>query len=155
VLPAGDFYIGWRQQAPFILNVGYDNNYRFARKGGANPYLFFDLYGKWERVPTDVEGAPMMRPLLGSKSQYAFSMPEPSTVKAGIYPNPLQGNELRINSEARFERFMVSDIQGRCIAAGMVREATLLLPENLKAGVYVLQLLPLSGGPVNLRFQKQ
>src|SRR5690606_5982800 len=30
-LPVGDFYIGWMQSTPYILNVGYDNNYQYAQ----------------------------------------------------------------------------------------------------------------------------
>ncbi|MBU6325909.1 MAG: T9SS type A sorting domain-containing protein, partial [Bacteroidetes bacterium] len=155
VLPAGDFYIGWRQQAPFILNVGYDNNYRFARKGGANPNLFYDLYGKWERVPADVEGAPMMRPLLGSKSQYAFGINNPAQVSASIYPNPGSDQQRYINSQEVFEWYMLYDMQGRFVAKGSVRNASLLLPEGLKPGLYLLQLQTKAGRTVNLRIQNQ
>jgi hypothetical protein len=155
VLPAGDFYIGWRQQAPFILNVGYDNNYRFARKGGANPNLYYDLYSKWEPVPADVEGAPMMRPLLGSKSQYTFRTNNVASAGAGVYPNPLSGSQLFINSTQKFERYTLYDMQGRFVANGGIKEASLLLPEDIKSGLYLLQLHSMNSHSVNLRIQKQ
>ncbi len=156
VLPAGDFYIGWRQQAPFILNVGYDNNYRFARKGGANPDLYYDLYSKWEPVPVDVEGAPMMRPLLGSKSQYAFGTQEQAAAaRTSVYPNPLSGDELHINSAATFVGYRLYDVQGRNVSTGAVQEAMLHVPEYLKEGLYLLQLIPREGIPVIIRIQKR
>lgn len=154
-LPAGDFYIGWRQQAPFILNIGYDNNFRFAGKNVANPYVFFDLYGKWERMPVDVAGAPMMRPLLGSKSQYTFGASERPDAATQVFPNPVSGNELHIKSAIHFQQFRLFDMQGRCTAAGRVAHASLMLPEQLRPGMYILQLQGDDGRLVNHRIQKQ
>jgi hypothetical protein len=153
-LPAGDFYIGWRQQAPFILNIGYDNNFRFAGKNVANPYVFFDLYGKWERVPVDVSGAPMMRPLLGFKSQYTFGTPELTEVATQVYPNPVSGRHLHLSGPLHFSLFRLLDMQGRCTATGPVVQDSLMLPEQLRAGMYLLQLQGQDGRLVNLRIQK-
>jgi len=143
VLPPGDFYIGWRQQAPFILNVGYDNNFRYAQKGGANPNLFYDLYGKWEPVPVTVEGAPMMRPLLGSKSQYTFgyeSLHPPAALH--VYPNPFNGAELTLGGShtSDITLFVLRDMQGREVEQGRVLNGKLKLSESLKPGTYLLQL---------------
>jgi hypothetical protein len=101
-LPQGSFYAGWRQNQPFILNVGYDNNYRWADENTGNPNLFNNLLGSWERSDYDIKGVPMIRPLssgiktYGSfgisltltpflSSQYFFLTNSPSSKSLGVF----------------------------------------------------------------------
>jgi hypothetical protein len=72
-LTAGTYYVGWLQNMPYVLNVGYDNNYRYNNKDQGNPHLFYNLLGSWEKVDYSIMGTPMIRMLFGERVDYAFS----------------------------------------------------------------------------------
>jgi hypothetical protein len=117
ILPTGNFYIGWQQTSNYILNVGYDNNYKHLHQGGRNPNLFYNLNGYWEKVNSNISGVPMMRPLLGGKIYNPASIRRTSTATAGkvfLYPNP-SGNSstLALDSEKEIHSVKVYDISGK------------------------------------------
>ena len=87
-LPKGKYYAGWQQSVPYILNVGYDNNYRFNYGNNPNPHLYYNLLGSWERSDPSIQGTPMIRMLFGERIDYAFGTVrlQPLTIKT--YPNP-------------------------------------------------------------------
>ena len=87
-LPKGKYYIGWKQDMPYVLNVGYDNNYRFGSNNEANPHLFYNLLGSWERADYSIKGTPMMRMLFGESVNYQFGCEEKTPLRLNIYPNP-------------------------------------------------------------------
>ncbi len=87
LIPEGTFYIGWRQDQKFILNVGYDNNYRYQDQERFNPNVFYNVQNSWKKG-FDVYGVPMMRPLFGGPLSYTFSTKKQETDAIGIYPNP-------------------------------------------------------------------
>lgn len=87
-LPKGKYYIGWKQDMPYVLNVGYDNNYRFGSNNEANPHLFYNLLGSWERADYSIKGTPMMRMLFGESVNYQFNCEEKTRLKLQLYPNP-------------------------------------------------------------------
>ncbi len=87
-LPKGQYYIGWYQRQPFILNLGYDNNYRYSDANTPNPHLFYNLLGSWERADYSIKGTPMMRMLFGERQNYQFSTEKIKPLKLHIYPNP-------------------------------------------------------------------
>ena len=42
-IPQGKFYIGWQQNSAFILNVGYDKNYKYLfNENYHNPNVFYN-----------------------------------------------------------------------------------------------------------------
>jgi hypothetical protein len=87
-LPKGKYYIGWKQDMPYVLNVGYDNNYRFGSNNEANPHLFYNLLGSWERADYSIKGTPMMRMLFGESVNYQFNYEEKTRLQLKLYPNP-------------------------------------------------------------------
>lgn len=92
ILKQGNFYIGWQQNTNFILNVGYDNNYKYAKTGGSNPNLFYNLNGYWEKVSANITGTVMMRPLVGGKiiaNNQSNLISQSINDQVLIYPNPL------------------------------------------------------------------
>lgn len=88
MLPAGKYYVGWIQQMPYVLNIGYDNNYRYLGKDQTNPHLYSNLLGSWEYAGTEAKGTPMIRMLYGNRAEYAFSTKTISPTQVRIYPNP-------------------------------------------------------------------
>jgi hypothetical protein len=87
-LPAGKYYVGWLQQMPYVLNIGYDNNYRYQGKDQANPHLYSNLLGSWEYAGGDAKGTPMIRMLFGERIEYAFSTQKLAKSTLALYPNP-------------------------------------------------------------------
>ncbi len=116
ILSAGSLYLGWQQTSNYILNVGYDNNYKYLRGPGRNPNLYYNLNGYWEKVSSNITGTPMMRPLFGGKiynpssirSKYA------GVSRVMIFPNP-SGNSsvLMLDSERDIQSVKVYDISGK------------------------------------------
>jgi hypothetical protein len=87
-LPAGKYYVGWLQHMPYVLNIGYDNNYRYQGKDQSNPHLYSNLLGSWEYAGGDAKGTPMIRMLFGERVEYAFSNPKIKHSTLALYPNP-------------------------------------------------------------------
>ncbi|MEN9312415.1 MAG: hypothetical protein RIT42_521, partial [Bacteroidota bacterium] len=112
-LPAGKYYVGWLQQMPYVLNIGYDNNYRYQGKDQSNPHMYSNLLGSWEFAGGDAKGTPMIRMLFGERIEYAFSNKTISKPTLALYPNPcvdyihLNGNN---NEGSKIE---IWDISGK------------------------------------------
>jgi hypothetical protein len=88
-LPKGKYYVGWMQALPFVLNIGYDNNYRFSNdEQVANPHLFYNLLGSWEHADYSIKGTPMIRILMGGREEYLFDQEEVPVLQISAYPNP-------------------------------------------------------------------
>ena len=116
IMPAGFFYVGWQQTSNYILNVGYDNNYKYAHSGGRNPNLFFNLNGYWEKVSSQITGVPMIRPLVGGKISNPASIVRTAagTAKVFIYPNPSgNSNTLMLDSDRELTSVRIFDVSGK------------------------------------------
>lgn len=87
-LPKGKYYAGWQQSVPFILNVGYDNNYRYNYGNNPNPHLFYNLLGSWERSDPSIMGTPMIRMLFGERIDYSFGTVRLESLAVKTFPNP-------------------------------------------------------------------
>lgn len=87
-LGAGKYYVGWIQQMPYVLNIGYDNNYRYQGKDQSNPHLYSNLLGSWENAGGEAKGTPMIRMLFGERKEYAFNSTQPNKLNIALYPNP-------------------------------------------------------------------
>lgn len=116
-LPQGQFYIGWKQNTAYILNVGYDNNYQYQnKKDYRNPNLFFNMLGYWEKVAASITGVPMMRPIVGErvKTNIPGKAGRIGMEQAKLYPNPSNGsNNLTIESPKPVIQVLVIDLTGR------------------------------------------
>jgi len=87
-LPKGKYYAGWQQSVPFILNVGYDNNYRYNYGNNPNPHLYYNLLGSWEHSDPSIQGTPMIRMLFGERIDYAFGTIRMQSLTVKTFPNP-------------------------------------------------------------------
>lgn len=144
VLPQGNFYIGWQQNANFILNIGYDNNYKYAKTGGRNPNLFFNLNGYWEKVSANISGAVMMRPLLGARiaNGSSASLTSYKTVEFKIYPNPASASdEVRIESGQRIQIVNVYDAYGKMVKQIQGDDLKMLPLSDLADGIYLIEVV--------------
>ena len=90
LMSAGDFYVGWEQNQKFLLNVGYDNTYRFNDEQRFNPNVYFNLLSSWKKA-FDVFGTPMIRPIFGQRQELFFSTKTIDPNSVNLFPNPTTG----------------------------------------------------------------
>lgn len=142
VLTQGKFFIGWQQNSNFILNVGYDNNYKHGKIGGRNPNIFYNLNGYWEKVSSNVTGAVMMRPIVGAAiknnnqaSVYDIEVKQ----KVTLYPNP-GSSELNFESESAIIKVSVYDLSGKLIQSNSDINITNINVDFLNDGMYLIEI---------------
>lgn len=156
-LSSGYFYIGWQQNINFILNVGYDNNYKYQHSGGRNPNLFYNLNGYWENVNSTITGAPMMRPIVGEpvpkNSTSVRNVLHTTAPQVAIYPNPLNGSKiLNISSDIAVTRAKVFDMNGRMLLSSSEEFIQDIHVNDLVDGVYFIELTDANGHVNRLKF---
>ncbi|MBS3914546.1 MAG: T9SS type A sorting domain-containing protein [Bacteroidetes bacterium] len=144
LMPKGAYYVGWRQNAPFILNVGYDNNYRYQDQETGNPNLFYNLLGSWEANDPSVKGTPMIRPLFGAEKEYTFGIKKSSKTTFVIYPNPA-GRIVRWEGAKPVVAAALYDMNGRLLCNHSGTEIHEMEIENVPAGTYILTLTAADG----------
>ncbi|MEN9739541.1 MAG: hypothetical protein RLZZ318_1577 [Bacteroidota bacterium] len=140
VLNQGVFYIGWQQNMNFMLNIGYDRNYKYLHQGGRNPNLFYNLNGYWENVSNTITGAVMIRPIIGE------ALPKQTQVEAQtlpiaiqIYPNPIsQGQSLQFISKSSVNYCTIYDLTGKLMQSEQVMADQSLSLKALSPGMYMV-----------------
>lgn len=114
VLPAGKFYIGWRQNSAYIANIGYDKNYT-----GTAAKVFYNFTGSWVQLGSGFEGTLMMRPLIGKKLKNVVSNPKVKDLNHfhfNVYPNPSDGKvHISTNGNGLYQIF---NMQGALMNEG-------------------------------------
>jgi hypothetical protein len=155
VLPQGIFYIGWQQNTNFILNVGYDNNYKYAHQGGRNPNLYFNLNGYWERVNSNISGAVMMRPIVGKPLPKVVNISQPVTQNATvIYPNPSGSSQvIKTKSDTQLTAFQMFDIYGKIILQKN-NDFEAISINNISSGVYTIRITDENGKVTHFKYIK-
>jgi hypothetical protein len=145
LLPQGSFFIGWQQNTNFILNVGYDNNYKYAKSGGTNPNLFYNLNGYWEKVSTNITGAVMMRPLVGREIKVNNPSNILGDIKAPnitIYPNPSSNNDVVfVKASSQIRSIKIYDCQGKLQLEVQDENIEKLNISNLNNGIYFFEII--------------
>jgi hypothetical protein len=125
-----------------MLNIGYDNNYHYARGDGRNPNIFFNLNGYWEKVNSTITGTLMMRPLVGERiknnsnsvNELSGSFPE-----IRIYPNP--GNSIiHIQSPISIKSIKLFDMSGKQIFETEGDAIESADPGTISNGIYYIEL---------------
>ncbi len=143
-LSAGTYYVGWLQNMPYVLNVGYDNNYRYNNKDQGNPHLFYNLLGSWEKVDYSIMGTPMIRMLFGERVDYAFSTKKIEKVTVKVYPNPTN-HFIQISPNAGIvSKTEILDNTGRLVLASF-GDNQVFDVSKLKSGVYFARITTISG----------
>lgn len=140
VLNQGVFYIGWQQNMNFMLNIGYDRNYKYLHQGGRNPNLFYNLNGYWENVSNTITGAVMIRPIIGE------ALPKQTQVEAQtipiaiqIFPNPItQGQSLQFISKSSVNYCTIYDLTGKLMQSEQVMADQSLSLKALSPGMYMV-----------------
>lgn len=136
-LPKGKYYVGWKQEMPYILNVGYDNNYRFGSNNEANPHLFYNLLGSWERADYSIKGTPMIRMMFGDAVDYQFHRNSISELDLNIYPNPCSDVLHIVGLNQPLQYIHVYDQKGRVVLRENNTEFSI---KDLKTGLYYIEI---------------
>lgn len=153
-LPRGTYYAGWLQNMPFVLNVGYDNNYRYQQSDNQpNPHLFYNLLGSWSPADYSVKGTPMIRMLYGSRVDYAFATKTIAKPKLTLFPNPAKNILQVIPSFGRVLRTDILDLSGR-LAQTLIGSTQQIDVSNLSNGLYIVKVYFEGGQTASSRFIK-
>lgn len=140
VLPAGAFYVGWKQNFNYILNVGYDNNYRFNDQNTRNPNIFYNLLGFWEKPDFEIQGALMVRPLVGKEVNYSMHIENKTLPIIGsVYPNPSDNKIFIKMPETMPVQYELLTLDGKVIAAGVYQETGIEV-SLLSKGIYFIKV---------------
>ncbi len=133
-LPAGKFYIGWKQEREFNLTVGFDKNNGYILDAGrTNEFIYFNIGDGWlQNSNSDLSGAPMIRPILGKKNPFNVSVPQ---ITKGdhfdLYPNP---TEDVVHLPETTKSVIVMDMAGRRMPCTL--QDNTLDVVHLPSGVY-------------------
>lgn len=153
-LPAGKYYVGWLQNMPYVLNVGYDNNYRYNQKEQANPHLFYNLLGSWEKTDESIKGSPMIRMLFGERIDYTFSSKKIEKISVNVYPNPSINYIQIFPSSGVVLKTEIIDLSGRIIQMKNGHSEIFDI-SNLKSGLYLARVTLVNGQIGTSQFFKQ
>ncbi len=153
LLDKGSYYIGWIQFQKFVLNVGYDNNYRYRGQNVKNPNLFYNLLGQWEPVDASVKGVPMLRPLMGSAKEHRMGLKTAVKSAIRIVPNP-SSRSIRIEGIKGIKHFAVFSLTGKKVLESIYPTNEILI-ETLTPGMYIVYCTDNIGNTYSHKLIKQ
>ncbi|NJB86862.1 hypothetical protein GGR26_002639 [Lewinella marina] len=135
-LPAGDFFVGWRQAtASRSLPVGFDRNNPVA------DVQFFDAGSGWQSLSGSTGGAIMIRPLLsGAEVMPTATDDTEADLPLEVFPNPTSGTlSFRLSPSLSLAELHVRllDLAGRTVKAGQGVDRLDL--SDLPRGIYLLE----------------
>lgn len=149
-IPAGKFYIGWKQNTIFKINIGMDKNFDRADR------LFYKTLGSWMTFEDlGYEGNLMIRPIVGAAVHDSdfVGLPvykgEDALVHSmKLYPNPAQDfinfqASLPLDKEVEIE---IYSIQGTLIYRGKQNQMQAIPVNQLANGIYILKATNLKEG---------
>ncbi len=140
VLDAGAFYVALMFPAGGFsdsLYIGLDKN-----KRGAN-FRYYKVTTQWE--PSLIEGALMIRPLVGKDIPVSVIDAGASTMTIDVFPNPA-GSYLNVKTGAEITglKYTIMDLLGKEWRAGTVMNGSIDLG-NLAGGIYLIRFRDAKG----------
>ena len=137
VLSPGRYYIGWKQESMYNLNVGWDKNYGYSKTPDkVNQNLYYKTFGNWtnDNLPS---GTLMMRPHFGTPKELYASINQidlnENSIK--IYPNPAKDI---VYLSSIFSHIRVCDVHGKQLLEFW--NSSNLNVSSLKEGAYFVFL---------------
>lgn len=134
------YYIGYQQQDPESLNIGFDAN------NDNSDRIFYNVTGTWQN--TSFEGSLLIRPVFASLKDRALDTEEMvKNYQVNIYPNPsrglfyVEGDKAILNGN-----YQLFDLSGRVVDSGAVQHQLNFQP--METGSYILQLSSNNGPKV-------
>ncbi len=124
------FYIGWTKTTDDMLNCGFDLN------RVSNQHLFYNVSGDW--VNSAIEGALMVRPVLGSQPQVSNVPQITQSQEFEIYPNPAS-NEFKISVFSDYNMIQIFDASGKLVFSDDSKSEINI--SSLNNGMYYVKLI--------------
>ena len=137
ILSPGKYYIGWKQESMYNLNVGWDKNYGYSKTPEkTNQNIYYKTFGSWSNADLP-SGTLMMRPHFGASKEIYASEEKFDTVNNSVkmYPNPAENI---VHFSKSFELIRICDIQGKQILEFW--NSSNLDVSSLKEGAYFVFL---------------
>ncbi len=135
-LPQGTFYIGTIQPAlsnSDSLYFGLDAN----RQGGN--HVYYNVVGKWEG--STINGAVMIRPLFGKFFPSDVEEVAGKETAWKVQPNPVNDIlQVSFDAAAHHATFEMTDMQGRAVMKGNVRNNERVDVSGLLPGMYLVRM---------------
>ncbi len=134
VAVSGPFFVGWRQDKEYLLNVGLDRNNR------PDPQVMYYNMGNWEA--SNAPGVIMFRPFLYDETTGIRDVPGQSR-ELGIYPNPASDRiwfDVPPDAEGQKLLIHIFDSSGRLVFHSEVRSQSLDL-SGFTPGIYFIRAL--------------
>lgn len=147
-ITGGEFYVGWKQNIFFKLNVGYDRN------NDQRDRMYFRTFGNWEAW-TDympLAGCMMMRPIVGKpvKPEDFVSVVQSTAepIQAFLYPNPGNGFvRVAWPEEARLGlKVKIMDLRGAILLERTIQRDEAFSMEALSPGLYLVSVTDVDSG---------
>lgn len=144
-VPAGKFYVGWKQNTIFKINIGFDKNrdntdrHFYKTTGSWNSYSDPDLGYDGTLMIRAVVGGPVTPgEFLGTP---VYETPAEITHSLLLYPNPVS-DRLYFRSSMAPEKIMqveIYDLQGRQVRSDNLAGYESISVQGLQPGVYLLR----------------
>ena len=137
ILSPGKYYIGWKQESMYNLNVGWDKNYGYSKTPEkTNQNIYYKTFGSWSNADLP-SGTLMMRPHFGASKEIYASEEKFDIVNNSVemYPNPAENI---VHLSKSFELIRICDIQGKQVLEFW--NSSNLDVSSLKEGAYFVFL---------------
>jgi hypothetical protein len=145
------FFVGWVQTHEVFLNVGLDRNRSPKNK------IFYNLVGNYSSWnASSIDGALMIRPVLGSLAAAHTSVPEKVTQKISIVPNPASNwIQVILPEELNNRNIMVTiyDLAGN-VLLNKTFDGQKINISGLRKGIYFIRIYSSQGNHFNCKFVK-
>ncbi len=143
-LPAGKFYVGWKQNSIFKMNVGMDKNFDRSDR------LFFKTLGNWMSfADLGYTGNLMIRPVVGapvSESDFlgspVYTNPQEVVHSMKLYPNPA-GDYIQLQASLPLEAELeieIYSVQGQLVYRGTHTQVQSIPLQHLQGGLYICKV---------------
>ncbi|HXH19617.1 MAG TPA: T9SS type A sorting domain-containing protein, partial [Chitinophagales bacterium] len=140
------FYIGWQQLITENVQLGLDLN------NIATQHMFYYSSGTWKS--SLVEGAPMLRPVVGKKLRLSTGTEDDEWAgrKFLLFPNPA-GDFIELKHQGGAQQIHIYDMQGRLVKR-LIHYSGRIDISDLRAGLYCIRA-GVKSRFVTLKFIKQ
>jgi hypothetical protein len=128
----GDFFVGWRQEKEYLLNVGLDKNSK------PEPQVMYFNLGSWES--STAPGVIMFRPFIYDGTT-GINTPSSESSSFQVYPNPASDHiwfSLPEAAEGKDLEVHIYDTSGRLMHHSLVRSNSLDL-SGFTPGIYFIR----------------
>lgn len=141
LLVEGTFYVGWQQISERNLQVGMDI------QNSARRHMYYFSNNTW--FASQIEGAPMIRPLLGKQVPLTGILEPNKSILASaikVYPNPVEGRlyfDLPADGIYTYTA-RITDLAGRLVISQTL-DGNSIATDALQPGIYIVQLIDEKG----------